>query len=97
MERHQGHLSQNGAVLPEARKTPLNAIHHLVESDDAGIYVFLDIHRHFTPIIIRLVRDAVWTVSARNKASFSVSRAVDAPGLQGDATLLFTTCPAWKI
>ena len=45
-----------------------------------AIYVFLDIHRHFTPVTVRLVRDCIWTVKRQRKSLVFVSPDVASAG-----------------
>ncbi len=68
---------------------PLQALKTVIESPDEGIYVLLDIHRHFTPITVRFTRDAIWTVKRQRKSLLFVSPvATLPPELEKDATLL---------
>jgi hypothetical protein len=58
------------------------------------IYVFLDMHRHFTPITVRLVRDAIWTVKRQRKSMVFVSPVPTIPEeLHSDTTLIFFDLP----
>jgi len=81
-------------VAPETAGDPLFALQHVVRSDAEGIYVFLDIHRHLTPVTVRLVRDAIWTVKRRRKSLVFVSPVVSIPReLEADTTLMFYDLP----
>lgn len=68
---------------------PLGALRVAIDAPAEGIYVFLDPHRHFTPISIRFTRDAIWTVKRQRKSLVFVSPVVVLPPeLEQDATLL---------
>ena len=73
---------------------PLLALQTVIESKDKGLYVFLDIHRHFTPVTLRLIRDAIWTVKRQHKSLIFVSPVPEVPDeIRADATLLFYDLP----
>lgn len=74
-------------VHPRTAGDPILALQHVIESDAQGIYVFLDIHRHFAPVVNRLVRDAIWTVKRKRKSLVFVGPVSNIPEeLSGDAT-----------
>ncbi len=82
------------AIAPESSGDPLVALQHVVRSDAEGIYVFFDIHRHLSPVTVRLVRDAIWTVKRRRKSLVFVSPVVSIPReLESDTTLMFYDLP----
>ena len=58
---------------------PTSALLHVIESHEDAIYVFLDMHRHFTPVTTRLVRDAARAVRATRKSLIFVSPFYQAP------------------
>ncbi len=73
---------------------PVNALQHVIQGREPGIYVFFDIHRHFTPVTLRLIRDAIWTVKRRRKSLVFCSPVASVPDdLRADATLLFYDPP----
>jgi AAA+ superfamily predicted ATPase len=73
---------------------PAIALEHVFQDPREAIYVFLDIHRHFTPVTIRLIRDAIWTVKRSRKSLVFVSPSPVVPEeLAADATLLFYPPP----
>ncbi len=74
---------------------PLLALEHIFSGPDEAIYVFLDMHRHFTPVVVRLIRDAVWTVKRARKSLVFVGPSPVIPEeLTADATLLHYPPPA---
>ena len=54
---------------------------------NAGMFVFLDIHRHLTPVTIRLIRDAGWIPAQRDQYYHVLRRhdGPDSPDLVADA------------
>lgn len=89
-----GLRDHRGQVVPQTAGNPLGALQAVIRSDVAGIFVFLDIHRHFTPVSVRLVRDAIWTVKRQRKSLVFVSPVISLPEeLQTDATLLSYPAP----
>ena len=68
---------------------PLAALRVAIDAPAEGIYVFLDPHRHFTPISIRFTRDAIWIMKRQRKSLVFISPVlVLPPELEQDATLL---------
>jgi len=89
-----GLRDQHGQVVPQTAGDPLGALQAVIQSQVSGIFVFLDIHRHFTPVSVRLVRDAIWTVKRQRKSLVFVSSVVSLPQeLQSDASLLSYPVP----
>lgn len=81
-------------VAPQTVGDPVQALEHMFQDPSAAIYVFLDMHRHFTPVIVRLIRDAVWTVKHTRKSMVFVGASSSIPEeLRADATLLFYPTP----
>ena len=73
---------------------PLHALEQVFQGREEVIYVFLDMHRHFTPVSVRLIRDAVWTVKRARKSLVFVGPSPEIPEeLASDATLLFYPPP----
>jgi len=68
---------------------PLLALRAVIDSPQEGVYVLLDMQRHFTPVSIRLVRDAIWTVKRQRKSLVFVSPEPTLPQeLEAEVTLL---------
>ncbi|MBI5658432.1 MAG: AAA family ATPase [Nitrosomonadales bacterium] len=81
-------------VAPQTAGDPVAALEHMFQSAAEAIYVFLDMHRHFTPVIERLIRDAVWKVKHTRKSLVFVGARAQVPeDLSADATLLFYPTP----
>lgn len=75
-------------VAPGTAGDPVAALNHVAAGGSAGMYVFLDIHRHLTPVTIRLIRDACWSVRRGNRYLVFVSPVVSLPeDLVADVTL----------
>ena len=84
----------NRSVAAQTGGDPLLALRHVVESRHEGIYVFLDIHRHLTPPVVRLIRDAMHAVKRDNKTLIFISPVITLPkDLESDTTLLFYDLP----
>ncbi len=81
-------------VAPQTIGDPVQALEHVFQGPAEAIYVFLDMHRHFTPVIVRLIRDAVWTVKHARKSLVFVGASASVPeDLSADATLFFYPPP----
>lgn len=81
-------------VAAQTAGDPLMALEQVVRGPAEAIYVFLDLHRHFTPICVRLIRDAIWTVKRARKSLVLVGPMPAVPEeLAADATLLFYPPP----
>lgn len=81
-------------VAPLTVGDPVQALEHVFQGPAEAIYVFLDMHRHFTPVIVRLIRDAVWTVKHTRKSLVFVGASASLPEeLSADATLLYYPPP----
>lgn len=81
-------------VAPQTIGDPVQALEHVFQWPAEAIYVFLDMHRHFTPVIVRLIRDAVWTVKHTRKSLVFVGASASVPEeLSADATLFFYPPP----
>lgn len=86
------YLSRNASA--QTSGDPLLALNHVVQSPHQGIYVFLDIHRHLSPPVIRLIRDAMSAVKRDNKTLIFLSPVISLPlELEADTTLLFYDLP----
>lgn len=81
-------------VAPQTVGDPVQALEHVFHGPAEAIYVFLDMHRHFTPVIVRLIRDAIWTVKHMRKSLVFVGASASIPeDLSSDATLFFYPPP----
>ena len=79
---------------PRTAGDPVVALQHVAQSKARGIFVFLDLHRHFTPVTIRLLRDAVSAVKRQPKNLVVLSPVLKLPAeLEGEATLFFFDLP----
>jgi ATP-dependent 26S proteasome regulatory subunit len=86
--------TQGQAITRQSSRDPVAALQHVIDSQQEGIYVFLDMHRHFTPVTVRLVRDCVWTVKRQRKSLVFVSPDLRLPEeLRSDTTLIFFDPP----
>ena len=75
-------------------RDPVAALQYAIESRQEAIYVFLDIHRHFTPVTVRLIRDCIWTVKRQRKSLVFIGPDLRLPDeLRCDTTLLFFDLP----
>lgn len=73
---------------------PVNALEWVVRGPREGVYVFLDMHRHLTPVTVRQVRDAIWIVKRKHKSLVFLGPVARLPEeLRLDATLLFYDPP----
>ncbi|MCO6456404.1 MAG: protein kinase, partial [Pirellulaceae bacterium] len=85
---------QGQAVAGAGGRDPVAALQCAVDSPREGIYVFLDMHRHFTPVTVRLVRDLIWAVKRQRKSLVFVSPSLSIPReLHADTTLIFFDTP----
>ncbi|CAK0755236.1 hypothetical protein CCP3SC5AM1_200017 [Gammaproteobacteria bacterium] len=82
-------------VTPQTnRSDPLLALEQVIQESIDAIYIFLDIHRHFTPVCLRLIRDAVATAKRIRKSMVFLGPPTTIPEeLMADATLLFYPSP----
>ena len=81
-------------VAPQTIGDPVQALEHVFHGPAEAIYVFLDMQRHFTPVIVRLIRDAIWTVKHTRKSLVFVGASASIPeDLISDATLIFYPSP----
>ena len=67
---------------------PTGALMHVIENPDDAIYLFLDMHHHFTPVTVRLIRDAARAVRQTRKSLLFLSPFFALPEeLQKEVTL----------
>lgn len=73
---------------------PTSALVHAIESTDDAVYVFLDMHRHYSPVTTRLIRDAAHAVRASRKSLILISPSFSAPAeLMSEMTLAVFLLP----
>ncbi|NLN91944.1 MAG: protein kinase [Candidatus Hydrogenedens sp.] len=60
-------------VRPDSMEDPTRALVHVIENPEDAIYLFLDLHHHFTPVTTRLVRDAARAVRMTRKSVLFLS------------------------
>lgn len=91
----RGLRNGNGQMVTrQSSRDPVAALQFAIESRQEAIFVFLDIHRHFTPVTVRLIRDCVWTVKRQRKSLVFISPDLRLPEeLRSDTTLLFFDLP----
>ncbi len=84
-----GLRDRQGRIVQQTVGDPVAALQGVIQSREGGIFVFLDMHRHFTPVSVRLVRDAVWVVKRQRKSLVFISPTISLPPeLETDATLV---------
>ncbi len=80
----QGHLAH-----PATEEDPTHALLQVIQSADDGLYVFLDLHRHYTPVVTRLLRDAARAVRQSRKSLVLLSPFFEVPAeLEKEASLI---------
>lgn len=85
---------ENRSLSDRTVGNPMLALKHVVDSEREGVYIFVDIHRHFTPVTIRLIRDAIWTVKRKRKSLVFISPHASLPEeLMADATMILYDLP----
>jgi serine/threonine protein kinase len=76
----RGLRDEGGRLLgQETIGDPTAALDHVITSPDASLYVFLDLHRHYSPVTTRLIRDAARVVRTTRKSLVFVSPFYSAP------------------
>jgi len=76
---------------------PTRALLHVIQNPSDALYVFLDMHRHFTPVTTRLVRDAARAVRTTRKSLLFVSPDFSVPEeLEKEVTLAVFQLPDEK-
>jgi serine/threonine protein kinase/MoxR-like ATPase len=69
-------------------ENPTEGLLHVVDNPEDAIYLFLDMHHHFTPISTRLIRDAARAVRRTRKSLLLVSPVFSLPDeLRNEVTL----------
>jgi serine/threonine protein kinase len=90
-----GLVDETGKLAAQgSQDDPTAALVHAIENPDDGIYLFLDIHRHYTPVTTRLIRDAARAVRMTRKSVLFLSPFYQAPEeLQKDMSLAVFALP----
>ena len=90
-----GLVDEAGKVAAQgSQDDPTAALLHAIDNPDDAIYLFLDFHRHFTPVTTRLVRDAARAVRMTRKSVLFLSPFYQAPEeLQKDMSLAVFALP----
>lgn len=70
---------QSQLVRPDSVEDPTTALDHVIENPEDALYVFLDIHRHYSPVTTRLIRDAARAVRSTRKSVLFISPFFQAP------------------
>ena len=91
----RGLRDQAGALAaPDSVEDPTAALVHAIENPEDAVYVFLDMHHHFTPVTTRLVRDAARAVRLTRKSMLFLSPFLQVPEeLQKEVTLAVFQLP----
>ena len=85
---------EDKVAAAESVDDPTAALVHAIDNQEDAIYVFLDVHRHFTPVTTRLVRDAARAVRMTRKSMLFLSPFFQAPEeLQKEITLAVFQLP----
>ena len=81
-------------VNPETLEDPTAAIIHVIENPEDAIYVFLDLHRHYSPVTTRLIRDAARAIRSTRKSVLFLSPFYQVPDeLQKEVALAVFQLP----
>ena len=81
-------------VSSETLEDPTAAIVHVIDNPDDAVYVFLDLHRHYSPVTTRLIRDAARAVRTTRKSVLFLSPFYQLPDeLQKDVALSIFQLP----
>jgi len=85
---------QDKLVSERTLEDPTAALVHVIENPDDAIYVFLDMHRHFSPVTVRLIRDTARAVRATRKSLLFLSPQYSLPDeLDKEVTLVVYQLP----
>jgi hypothetical protein len=86
--------SQDRLTSEATLEDPTAALVHVIEDPDDAIYVFLDMHRHFSPVTARLIRDTARAVRTTRKSVIFLSPRYALPDeLDKEMTLLVYSLP----
>lgn len=91
----QGLRDEGGNLAAaDSIEDPTAAVVHVIENPEDAIYLFLDMHHHFTPVTTRLVRDAARAVRMTRKSVLFLSPFFQAPEeLQKEVSLAVFQLP----
>lgn len=91
----RGLRDEAGAVAAaDSAEDPTAALAHVIDNPEDAIYLFLDMHHHFTPVTTRLVRDAARAVRMTRKSVLFLSPFFQVPEeLQKEVTLAVFQLP----
>lgn len=85
---------EGNLVSPQTLEDPTAALIHAIENPADAIYAFLDMHRHFSPVTVRLVRDTARAVRATRKSLLFLSPFCQIPAeLDKEVTLAMFQLP----
>ncbi|MFO7958576.1 MAG: protein kinase domain-containing protein [Planctomycetota bacterium] len=70
---------QDKLVSRESVEDPTAALVHVIENPEDAIYVFLDLHRHYSPVTTRLIRDTARAVRTTRKSVLFLSPSYQVP------------------
>lgn len=85
---------QDKLVARNSLKDPTAALMHCIDNTEEAIYLFQDIHHHYTPVTTRLIRDAARVVRTSHKSMLFLSPFFQAPEeLQKDISLAVFQLP----
>jgi serine/threonine protein kinase len=84
-------------VNPATLEDPTAALVHVIENPEDAIYVFLDLHRHYSPVTTRLIRDTARAVRSTRKSVLFLSPFYQVPDeLQKEVALAVFQLPDRK-
>ena len=84
-------------VSADTVEDPTAALVNVIENPSDALYMFLDMHRHFTPVTTRLIRDAARAVRTTRKSVLFVSPHFSVPAeLEKEVTLAVFQLPDQK-
>lgn len=91
----RGLRNEEGQLVKEdTLEDPTAALVHVIENPEDSIYVFLDLHRHYSPITTRLIRDAARAVRTTRKSVLFLSPFYQVPDeLQKEVALSIFQLP----
>lgn len=76
----QGLRNEEGKLIEsDSIEDPTSALVHTIENPEDAIYLFLDMHHHFTPVTTRLIRDAARAVRKTRKSVLFLSPSYQVP------------------
>ncbi len=70
---------QDKLINRESVEDPTAALVHVIENPEDAIYVFLDLHRHYSPVTTRLIRDTARAVRTTRKSVLFLTPSYQVP------------------